>query len=431
MTGPSYFWYNPQIMTEEVQFVAYEGGQLRVLSSGEKGREAVLALPLNRLIVKMVCVPPENDPVEFCLPILQSISPFPDEKLTVSCEIVRETAEGRVLIAAALPESAADDIGEVLDAARLNVVRIDSLVLGQLRGIWSALGESSGRRLVLVRSVDCLSLVALDGDQPSAIRAISGTADLRREVMLSLLEAEDFGGARKLEEIVVVESEGKEADAEGEGEEWWKELSPFAPVRTLRVGADAALVGVAERSQDASSLNALPASWLEVLGEMRFKRKLLKRLAIAGGVWLIVMGTLFGVPVAYELMTTHQKNLSKQHARQFLAVKEMKAKVDLIHKYSDHARGALEIMKAVSDRLPEDVTLSSWEYRRDDGVRVRGDATAAEAVYSLKDAMDALSAGEGEDGEPIFGEVLLSGPNASKGGYAFNLDCQYRKDEEE
>jgi len=414
-------------MSAEVRFAAFEGGQLRVLASGEKGHEVVLALPLNRLLVKMVRVPPETDPVEFCRPILQAMSPFPDEPLTVSCETVRETDKGTVLIAAALPESAADDIGEALDAAKLNVVGIDSLVLGQLRGTWTALGESSGRRLILIRSVDCLSLVVLDGDQPSAIRAISGAADLRREVMLSLLEAEDFGGARKLEEVIVVESDEEEvAEAFEDGI-----LESFAPVRALKVGTDAALVGVAERSRDAGTLNALPESWREVLEETRFKAKLVKRLAIAGGVWLLVMGTLFGVPMVYDLMTGHQKSLSKQHARQFQAVKEMKAKVDLIRKYSDHARGALEIMKALSDRLPEGITLSSWDYRREDGVRVRGDATTAEAVYSFKDAMDALVAGEEEDGELIFPNVELQGPNASKGGYSFNLDCQYQKSEEE
>ena len=191
------------------------------------------------------------------------------------------------------------------------------------------------------------------------------------------------------------------------------------------------MVGIAERANDETSLDALPESWREVLVETRFKAKMFRYLAVAGGLWLLIMGTLFGVPVAYGFLTDHQKSLSKQHARQFKAVKDMKAKVDLIHKYSDHARGALEIMKAVSDRLPEGVTLASWDYKREDGVRVKGDADTAEATYAFKDAMDALAAGEGEDAEPIFGEVLLSGPNASKGKFSFNLDCQYHKEEEE
>ena len=421
-------------MSTEAQVAAFEGGKLRVLASGEKSREAVLALPLNRLLVKMVRVPQDEDPVAFSEPVLKGLSPFPDDALTVSCETVRDDESGRVVIAAALPESAADDIGEALDAEKLSVVRIDSLALGQLRGVWSALGESSGRRLVLLDSPDCLSCIVLDGDLPSAIRAITDRANLWREVMLSLLEAEGFGGARKLEEIVVVETDSADtADAtdSADANDPFSVLASFAPIRRITVGADAALVGVAERSSDAGGLNALPESWRELLEETRFKAKFAKCLAVAGGIWLLIMAVLFGVPTVYGFMTDHQKSLSKQHQRQYAAVKEMKAKVDLIHKYSDHARGALEIMKALSDRLPEDVTLSSWSYNREEGVRVSGDAETAEAVYKFKDEMDALSDGEDGEGELIFGTVELNGPNASKGGHRFDLDCQYQREEEE
>ena len=425
-------------MLTEAQVAAFEGGKLRVLASGTKSREAVLALPLNRLLVKMVRVAPDEDPVAVSEPILKQMSPFPDDALTVGCEIVRDDEKGRVVIAAALPESAADDIGEQLDAEKLSVVRIDSLVLGQLRGVWNTLGESAARRLVLFDSPDCLSCIVLDGDQPSAIRAITDRTNLWREVTLSLLEAEDFGGAKKLDEIIIVKSPDTCVDGDLSSEhpsigapEQLSELASFAPIRTIEVGSDAALVGVAERSEDEGALNALPESWRELLEETRFKHKLVKCLAIAGGIWLLIMAILFGVPMVYGFMTDHQKSLSKQHQRQYAAVKEMKAKVDLIHKYSDHARGALEIMKALSDRLPEGVTLSSWSYKRDEGVRVSGDSDTAEAAYAFKDEMDAMTDGEGGEGERIFGTVDLNGPNASKGGYRFDLDCQYKTEEEE
>ena len=427
-------------MLAEVKVAAFEGGQLRVLASGGKGREAVLALPLSCLLVRLVRVPAEADAIEAATPLLHAMSPFPDEPLTVSCETVREDAEGKVVIAAAMPESASavEAIGEALDAAKLSVVRIDALALGQLRGIWSVIGEGDARRLVLLKSIDCISILVLDGDQPMEIRAILDASDLKREVMLSLLGAESFGGPRPLAEVIVVRTEGDESDespqttpaAETQVDPI-STLSDLAPIREITVGADAALIGVGERTGDSGALNALPVSWQEMLNETRFKAKMTRYLAVAGVLWALAMGVLFGVPVAYDFMTDHQKSLSRQHSRQYSAVKEMKAKVDLIHKYSDHARGALEIMKAVSDRLPEGVTLASWDYKRDEGVRVRGDADTAEATYAFKDAMDAMAAGDEGEGEPIFGTVNLTGPNASKNRYSFNLDCQYQKDEDE
>ena len=430
-------------MLQESQVVAFEGGSLRMLASGAKGREAVLALPLSRLIAKMVRVPSGEDPVAVAAPILQVASPFPDETLAIGCETVRETEDGSVVIAAALPEGAADDIAEALDAAKLNVTRVDLLVLGQLRGAWGAIGASDGsaaRKAVLVVSPDCISMVVLDGDQPAAIRAVSPGADMRREMMLSLLEAEDFGGAKPLAEIVVIEREQAEEAAEesaeagataeagetGEATDPFGALAAFAPVRRVTVGADAALVGVAERSADPLSMNALPASWAEVLAETRFKVKLVKYLSVAIGIWALAMAVLFGVPAAYGFMTDGQKADTKRHHAKYAEVKQMVDKVNLVRKYSDHDHSALEMLKAISDRLPEGVTLSDWSYQREKGISLKGDADQSSDVYELKDRMEAMAFGEGEDAVKVFGAIKMGPVGSSKGGRVrFNLDLEY------
>ena len=415
-------------MAESIQVVAFEGGELRPLGPEIVSGEAVLALPLSRLVVKMVRVPEEADAVETASGILSAISPFPDEPLTVSCETVRETEKGRVVLAAALPEGAADDIADALDAAKINVTRVDILSLGELRGLWSQLsdGRVGVRRLVLLKSVDCLSLFVLDDDQPSAVRAITSEGDLRREVMLSLLEAEDFGGAKPLAEIVVA----GDVDVAG--------LESFAPVRRIEAGEDRialSLKGVEERSGEASSLDALPESWREVLEETRFKAKLKKFLAIAGGIWAFVMLVLFGVPVVFGLLTDRQKGLCREHSRQYKSVLAMKEKVDLVRKYSDHARGALETMKMVSDLLPlpegsdsSCIELNSWNFRREDGeraggVKFSGEADSTALVYQFKDAL--VDCG-------LFAQVDLQGPSAGKGGrQRFDIDCRFEGEEEE
>lgn len=409
-------------MTDSIQVAAFEGGELRLLSEDLDSHEAVLALPLSRMIIKMVRVPAENreDPVAYATPVLQSMSPYPDEPLTVSCETVREDGAGLVVLAAALPESACDDVAEALDARKLNVMRVDTLALGQIRGIWGRLGvEDGARRLVMMAGKECLSAFVLDGDSPVVIRAVNGEAEIKREVMLMLLEAEDFGGAKPLGEIVWI---GAEAPVE---------LESFAPVRCLEIGEDAGLVGVAERSKDETSLNALPASWREVLEETRFKKKLMMRMSIAGGVWALIMVVLFGVPLVFGFMTDRQKALCKEHSRKFQEVSRIKEKVELVQKYSDHDRGALEIMKAVSDRLPAGIDLDSWNFRRGEGLKISGLADENNSVYDFKDAIDAIECGEGDGAEKLFKVVQLGNISNSRGKYKFPLDLAYEKEDEE
>ena len=391
-------------MQKETRFAAFEGGELHVLADDSKCREAVLALPLSRMIVKVLRVPAEEDAVAFALPVLKALSPYPDEPLSVSCETVRDSAEGRVVIAAALPEDSAADVAEALDAAKLNVVRIDALAFGALRRIWGDVlsGAEGGhdRRLVVLKSPDCASLVVLDGDMPVSVRGVAPGADMKRETLLSLLEAENFAGPKEL--AATIERE---------------------------VPTDDALEGVKERSFEQGSLDVLPDSWREVLMETRFKAKLTRNLAAAGILWALVMGVLFGVPVAYGFMTDHVKDLCRQHSKQYKAVADKKAKTELVRKYSDHDRGALEIMKAVSDRLPEGITLASWEFTRGDGVCLRGEAEDKGAVYELKDRLVAVG---GEDGgEPVFHEVNLGAVSSQKDGrQKFELECRFEQEEE-
>ncbi len=427
-------------MDKVYQTAVFEGGVLRVMASGVKSREAVLALPLGRLLVRLVRVAEGEDPVEVARGILSAASPFPDESLAVGLEQVCDEADGHaVYLAAALPEGSADDIADALDAAKLNVVRVDALVLGELRGVWRAIG-GEGRRLVVFEGPDGVSLVVLDADLPVSIRAASPGLDLRREAMLSLLEAEDFGGPKPLGEVVRVrrEAEDSAADsaAEPPAEPAPDPLASFgAPVRSIEIGADAGLAGIAERTAEDGSLNAMPDSWREVLAETRFKAKLLRNMIAAVAVWLVAMAVLFGVPIAYGYMTDYQKELCKRHAKQYKAVSDKKAKVKLVRKYSDHSRGALEIMKAVSDRLPAGVTLSSWDFTRDDGVRLRAESDDSSSAYQLKDALAEMCA-EGEDGEDgegekIFEVVRLGALSKQKDGrQKFEIECSRRMEEE-
>ena len=379
----------------------YENGEVRDVCFGESSDDVVLALPLTRLILQVLRVPSGEDPVAYATPRLNALSPFPDESLAVSCETVRETEKGTVVIAAALPESSADDIAEALDAHKFNVTRVDSLELGQLRAGWTRLAVADGRRrLIKIKTAGATALLVLDGDQPLSIRSVSDAAALQREEMLSLLQAEDFGGPSELAETVELAED------------------------------DEALAGVAARSVEEGTLNALPESWATVLAETRFKAKLKTRLALAGVLWLMIMGVLFGVPIGYGYLTDHQKGLSKAHARQYREVSEVKAKVELVSKYSDHARGALEIMKAVSDLLPEGIELTGWTFKRDEGVRVTGEADEAGEVYVFKDAMSKLAYGEDGEGEKVFPTVNLKGPSASKNKQRFELELSYQAEEE-
>ncbi|MBR4894739.1 MAG: hypothetical protein IKZ36_06025, partial [Kiritimatiellae bacterium] len=246
-------------MTDGTKIAVFEDGELKLFGKGGVKGEAVLALPLDRFISKVVKIPADAElsESEIASQTLQPLSPYPDTPLTVSCETLRESPSGRIVLAVAVPEDSADDIADALDANKLNVTRIDVLSLGTIRMAWQYLGFGSDalRRLVLVSGNTSISLFVMDGECPVAVRAIPKDGDLKREVMLSLIEAEAFADAAPLVETVVL----GECDA--------SQIEDLASIRVVDTAQIDSVEGIAQRSAEENTLNALPDVWREVLDE--------------------------------------------------------------------------------------------------------------------------------------------------------------------
>ena len=411
--------------------------------------EVVLAMPLKSLLVKVARVSVEDRDrlSELAGEEIGTVSPFPDETPVTGIETVAETDQELVTVFSALPEVGAAEIGDALDEAKVRVVRTDISALGWLRTLWPLIFGGTGngergtdpsqpstgdRRVVLMDFDNGWDMVVLDERAPSLLRGlgrIDDPADLGREVMLSLLRA---GVAAETKEIVIF---SRKAVEEGIAER----LSQLAPVRCVPLMGNGesgtedgetlfgGVEGVARRTQEGSSLDVTPADWSELRTEARFKKKLVAFLAAAAAGWVLLMGVLFGVPFVYGQMTERQKTLSKRHARAYGEVKEMRDKVKLVQQYSDHARGSLEMLKAVSDRMPAGITLTSFSYRRGERLSLVGEAQQPTDVYAFKNVLTEAAT---EDDEKLFTEVTLTGPSQSRGVHKFSIEGSFVSEEE-
>lgn len=423
-------------MADDKKIAVYENGELTVPVKGNGGNEAILALPLDRLLVKILKIPSDiqEDPIDYVANIFKQLSPFPDESLKVSYEVIREDEDGRIVLAAALPEGSVDDIAEALDSSKLNVTRVDSLVLGTLRSAWPnlAIGNDSSRRLVFITGSTCISLFVFDGDCPVVIRAISPGSDIKRETMLSLIEAESFAGPLALSEAIII----GEMDTEG--------IASFAPHRTIDSSLIDTFEGIAERADDNESLNALPDSWREFLEETRFKAKFKRFLALAMMVWGLMVAVIIGVPKYYDYKTDQQKKISRSHRDDYETVCEMKSQVESLESASNYSQGALESLRVIADYIPEGFVLKNWSYDKAKSMSLRFSGSIADDNYvsvnntalEFKDILSAVDLSiitENEDDSERLFFAKVNPPSvkpAAKGNVNFSYECLFNSDEE-
>ena len=382
-------------------------------------KHVVIALPLSRLLVRVLKLPVEvrEDLVSAVTLQMDKLSPFPGEELSVGCEILSETETELWVFAAAMPAAIFEELGTALQLAKLHVIRTDASVLGWFRSLCGPCQlVRPGRRVMLMRLDDGWDLLVLDHGVPVLVRGLGVQADegtLIREVTLSLLNAELEAGDSPVVEFLVV---AKEAPPAGLLQKL--EALSGVPVRHVAPPTeDGGVEGVAVRTGEGAALDLTPQAWRDEVKEARIRARVLTGVAIAMAAWALFMAVLFAGPLVYRQMTAHVRNASKAQAKAYKQVSDTRERVNLILAYTDRTYSPLEMLRMSSGYLPQGITLIGLTYRRDDGVKISGEADQSTLVYDFKNAVT-------ED--PLFESVSLTGPSISKGKHKFEVDAKFK-----
>lgn len=382
-------------------------------------RQVVIALPLSRVLVRVLKLPLEvrEDLNEAVALQMDKLSPFPGEELSVGCEILSESETGLWVFAAALPAAVFEEIGAALRVAKLHVIRTDVAALGWLRSLNGPCQlMRPGRRVVLL-DPDCgWDLFVLDNGVPVLARGLGVQPDINdviRDLTLSLLNAELDAGESPVTDVLVI----SKTPPPPELMEKLRVLTG-APVRhVVPPSEDGGVEGVAVRTGEGAVLDLTPQAWRDEVKESRIRKRVMTGVGIALTVWAVFMGTLFSGPVVYRQLTARVRSASKAHSQAYKQVSDTRGRVHLILSYTDRTYSPLEMLRMSSSYLPQGITLVSLNYRRDDGVRLSGEADQPTLVYDFKNAIT-------ED--PLFESVSLTGPSISKGKHKFEVDAKFK-----
>ena len=382
-------------------------------------RQVVIALPLSRLLVRVLKMPTEvrEDMASAVALQMDKLSPFPGEELSVGYEILSETETSLWVFAAAMPAAVFEELGSALHQAKLQVVRTDVSALGWFRSLCGPCQLTRpGRRVLLMDPDDGWDLLVLDHGVPVLARALGLVTDadmLVREMTLSLLNAELEAGQSPVMDVLVVSKNPPPAEmVQG------LERLVGVPVRHMvPPSEDGGVEGVAVRTGEGASLDLTPQVWRDAVKEAHIRKRVLTGVAAAMTVWALFMGVLFSGPVVYKQMTLRVRTASKTHAKAFKQVSDTRKRVNLILSYMDRSYSPLEMLRTASGYLPQGITLTGFNFRREDGVKIMGEADVPTLVYDFKDAVTK---------DPLFESVSLTGPSASKGKHKFDIDAKFK-----
>ncbi len=383
-------------------------------------RQVVIALPLSRLLVRVLKLPVEvrDDLADAVALQMDKLSPFPGEDLSVGYEILSEAETTLWVFAAAMPAAVFEELGAALHLAKLQVTRTDVSALGWFRSLCGPFQlMRPGRRVLLMDPDDGWDLLVLDHGVPVLARGLGVLPDadtLVREMTLSLLNVELDAGHSPVTDALVVSMTPPPAEMVQRLEELLG-----VPVRhQVPPTEDGGVEGVAIRTGEGAAMDMTPQSWRDAIKESRIRKRVLTGVAVAVAIWAVFMGVLFSGPQVYKQLAERARAASKAHAKAYKQVSDTRERVNLIRSYMDRTYSSLELLRMVTGYLPQQgITLTGFSYKREDGVRIAGEADVPALVYDFKKVVT-------ED--PLFETVTLMGVSASKGKHKFEVDAKFK-----
>jgi hypothetical protein len=391
----------------------------RAAKGALNARQVVIALPLSRLLVRVMKLPVEvrEDLTDAVALQMDKLSPFPGEELSVGYEILSEGENSLWVFAAALPAAVFEEIGTALRAAKLQAIRTDASALGWFRSLCGPCQlMRPGRRVLLMDPDEGWDLLVLDHGVPVLARGLGAQPDtdaLVRDVTLSLMNVELDAGESPVADVLVVSKNVPPAELVRKLEA----LTGVAVRHVVPPTDDGGAEGVAIRTGEGAGLDLTPQAWRDEIKESRIRKRVLTGVGIALSAWALFMGVLFAGPLVYRQMTAHVRGEARAHAKAFKKVSDTRDRVNLILSYTDRSYSPLDMLRLVSSRLPQGITLIGFNYRRDDGMRISGEADQPTLVYDFKNAVTE---------EPLFESVSLSGPSASRGKHKFEVEAKFK-----
>lgn len=378
------------------------------------GGDVVVAFPLSSLLVHILKMPVEmREDLQSAVALqMDKIAPFDDGEYSTGYEVLSEDEEHIWVLASAMSHATFDALNDPLSAVGWRVVRSDIGMLGWLRVLCAPLKlNSPGRRIVLSLLQDVWTVMVINNGTLVMARSfggVSGYAALVRELTLSMMSVEIEAGVLAVGEILVV------ADERPDSALFDKLQGLFAvtPEYHKFPSVDGGVEGVALRSSEKDVVDLTPQYWHDTLKENATRKKVMTFAGVACVIWAVGMAILFGGPLVYRHMTGRVRDKSKAHYRAYKAVSDTRERVNLILSYTDRQYSPLEILRVISGYLPRGITLTGFNFKKQDGVRISGEAQIPSQVYSLKEAIDA---------DDIFVSSTLTGPSASREGHKFEI----------
>ena len=367
-----------------------------------------IGLAPGQMLMRVVDLP-TTDPVEMADMIqlqVDQFSPFPEDRMAISYEVLRATETACLVLIAAVPKEQIESLGKLCHAAGLTILRIDVEIMGW----WRLLADygaipAQGRHLLLLLEPSGGAWIAVQDGLLQAVKAISPMEGLTPEEYVEEL-AGDMGAlivSLDLERGVIpvggLDCWSRDLDTTVIVARLQQELGQAVRLQSLEVLPPLS-EGLARRMFNPpfaahvrargiqAVLDLVPSSWRTAETSQLFKKRLILAVGVVIGLWLV---GVVGFVIGFQWNRLHLNRIEARLVelqKPAEDVRSLQRQVHSFETYLDRQHSALECLREISAVLPKDVDLNSFQFKKGKTVSLRGEARTVEPIYDFKKSLD-------------------------------------------
>ena len=306
---------------------------------------------------------------------IDSLTPLPVEEVVYSFEPLETTAtETRILLAVARKTTINDRVA-ALEAVGWPpvIVSVDTVAIYRELLRQGRLPTDDRLHTLVIVSPAAANFIVFTGGNLLTVRSVllGDKEFIQDELTRTLIAAEvERPGAAAGQTIFAIWDESlRPRVAElAAGAEVAPEVWVLNPVRDI--GLESARAGF-------HLLNLLPDEWGERRRKARFRSLAVRGLIGLAAVYVVALVTFLTMLGIKKAQIRRVERELSQLQSQFTNAQELHKTLLAMQQRLDRERSALEVLREVSQLMPENVKLTGFTFKRDDKVTLRGQAQAA------------------------------------------------------
>jgi type II secretory pathway component PulL len=350
---------------------------------------------------------------------IDNITPLPLEDVVYSFEAL-DSAEGQTRVLVAIARKATVNLRvEALETAGLQpeIVSVDALAMFRALSKRSLLPGDNKLNVLVILGRGSANVIVYTQGLPMAVRSIVLGAEaepvLREELQRTLVAAEAGQTQRACGGVTfLVQGEEMKAFAENVA----SGLS--APVAFLTNGAvpSAGLSLCLQFTEDKGApLNLLPDEWRQKRETAALRQRLIRGAIAVGVVYAIALAVFLSLLAVKRAHLHRIDNEVRSQQPEFLKARGLQSELIAMGRQLDTKSSALEVLRDVSMRLPDNVKLNYFQYKKDQSVTLKAQAPSANMGLDFQSRLEKSD---------LFSKVTPGTSRTEAGGLTkFDLTC--------